>query len=153
MVRPDPSLPPLGFVVALHGTLIDRSGVLRREWLIASRWGDGGAYLAIARTLVPGDPAATAPPLLTPRWSALALLDPTPDQAASPCFTFAAQCPAGLLLAGRFAPSLGSVRVDGDAASIRLQGNVHCLPGKAHRDFQFEGVWAPWVGEFIESRT
>lgn len=153
MVRSNRSLPPLGFVVALHGTLIDRSGVARREWLIASRWGDGGTYLSVARTLVPGDPAATAPPLLTPRWSALALLDPTPDPSGSPCFIFAERCPAGLLLAGRFAPSLGSVRVDGDSASLRLQGNVHCLPRTAKRDFQFEGVWAPWVGEFIEIRS
>lgn len=153
MVSPHPLLPPLGFVVALHGTIIGEAGVVRREWLIASRWGSGGAYLSVARTLITDELATIAPPHLAPRWSALAVLDTTASQSGSPCFTFTEQCPAGLVLAGRFAPSLGNVRVDVDAASIHLQGNVHCLLRNAEHDFRFEGVWAAWIGEFIETRT
>lgn len=147
------SPPPLGFVIALHGTITDESGVMHREWLIASRWGDGGTYLSVARTLVPSEPVAIAPPLLTPRWSALALLDATSSQSGSPCFTFTDQCPVGLVLAGRFAPSLGSVRVDGDAQSMRVRGNVYCLPRSSKQGLQFEGVWTAWVGGFIETRS
>jgi hypothetical protein len=153
MALPTRSLPSLGFVIALRGTIIGRSGAARREWLIASRWGDAGSYLAIARTLVPVGAATIAPPHLVPRWSALALLDASSAHSSSHSFAFADQCPAGLTLAGRFAPSLGSVRVDGDGNSIRLRGDARCLLRKSRQDWQFEGVRGAWVGEFIEIRS
>lgn len=153
MDLPDDRLPPLGFVVALRGTIIRRSSATRREWLIASRWGDGGLYLSVARTLVPVGVEVLAPPDLVPRWSTLALLNTSSTRSNSPSFRFVDQCPVGLELAGRFAPSLGNVRVEGSDKAIRLWGSIRCLPRKSGRHLQFEGVQINWVGEFIEPRS
>lgn len=151
MVLRDHSGPPLGFVVALRGTIVRRSSATRREWLIASRWGDGGCYLSVARTLVSIGAETLAPRDLVPRWSVLAFLDARSSGSSSPSFQFADQCPAGLTLAGRFASSRGSVRVEGSDKTIRLWGSIHCLPQEAGRHLQFEGVQIDWVGEFVET--
>jgi hypothetical protein len=144
--------PPLGFVIALRAEIIDRAGTARSEWLIASRWGRGGPYLSIARTLVPPRTTVAAPPHLVPRWSALALLDARSALSDSAVFRFIPHRPSQLLLAGRFAPAFGSVQVECHAGSIRLQGDVNCLPRKSGRAYRFEGVRVVWVGEFIETQ-
>jgi hypothetical protein len=145
--------PPLGFVVALRAEIVDRSGSARSEWLIASRWGRGGPYLSIARTLVAARTPAAAPQHLIPRWSALALLDARSAHSDVAVFRFVQHRPSGLLLAGRFAAALGSVHVECDADSIRLRGDVNCLPRKSGRAYQFEGARVAWVGEFIETQS
>jgi hypothetical protein len=150
MVMIDRSLPPQGFVIAVLATIISRSGGSHKEWLIASRWGDGGSYLSIARTLVRAGTAVTAPMHLAPRWSAFALLDAGSTDSTGPCFTFTAQPPVGMQLAGHFAPSFGGVRVEGDAPSLRLRGAVRCLGHHSRHGFEFDGVRGTWVGEFIE---
>jgi hypothetical protein len=85
-----------------------------------------------------------------PRWSALALLDASSAYSGSPVFRFVPRRPSLLLLAGRFAPALGSVQVECHAGLIRLQGDVNCLPRRSRRAYQFEGTHVVWVGEFIE---
>lgn len=148
MRDPDRSRPPQGFVVALRATIIDHSGSAQQEWLIASRWGDDGSCLSIARTLVPAEPSTVAPPLLVPRRSALAFLD---TGSSPPCFTFAARPRTDLVLAGRFAPSLGSVCVEGSIESMRVRGEVQCLLKCSERVLQFKGERVVWVGEFVDS--
>jgi hypothetical protein len=144
------SSPPQGFVIAVRATVVGRLGGSHKEWLIASRWGNGGSYLSIARTLIRADDAATAPMHLAPRWSAFALLDPGSTDCTGPCFTLTAQPPLGVRLAGRFAPSTGGVRVEGAASLLRLRGDVRCLGHRSRYGFDFDGVRAAWVGEFIE---
>src|SRR5215813_5668087 len=97
----DRSLPPQGFVIAVRAIVVSRSAGSHEEWLIASRWGHGGSYLSIARTLVRADATAIAPMHLAPRWSAFALLDTSSTGSAGPSFTFTAQPPVGVRLAGR----------------------------------------------------
>jgi hypothetical protein len=143
--------PPQGFVIALRATLLDLFGTARQEWLIASRWGPDGRFLSIARTLVGASSTAVAPQHLIPRWSTLALLAACNVETTAPRFTFATQCPSGLTLSGRFAPAHGEVHLHGsDDASIGLQGNARCLPGRSPRAFQFIGVRVGWIGEFVE---
>jgi hypothetical protein len=151
MTVSDRSRPPQGFVVALRATIIAPSGSAQQEWLIASRWGDGGSCLSIARTLVPAEPPTVPPPLLVPRRSTLAFLDTVSTQSGSLCFTFTAQPPADLVLAGRFAPSLGSVHVEGDIESMRVRGEVQCLLRCSGQALQFEGERVVWVGEFVDT--
>jgi len=146
----DHSLPPQGFVIAVRATIVGRLGASHKEWLIASRWGDG-SYLSIARTLVRASAAATAPEDLAPRLSALAVLDARSAGSSAPYFAFTTQPPSGVRLAGHFAPSLGGVSVAGDAQSMRLRGDVHCLDDDSRHGFQFNGARMVWVGEFIEA--
>jgi hypothetical protein len=153
MVMINCHLPPLGFVIAVRATIVGRSGASHKEWLIASRWGHAGSYLSVARTLVRAGMAATAPMHLAPRWSALAVLDAHAAVSTGPCFAFTARPPDGVRLAGRFAPSVGSVLVEGRPEAIRLRGDAHCLGYRSQRDFQFDGVRVAWVGEFIEPGT
>src|SRR6266542_2932554 len=152
MALPDRSLLPLGFVIALRGTIVGRSGVPRHEWLIASRWGPAGSCLAVSRTLASAGAAPTAPLHLVPRWSAVALLDVRIAPSSTACFVFLDRCPAGLVLTGRFAPTRGRVRVEADGQSIRMQGNVDCVLRKSRENFQFDGARVVWVGDFIEDR-
>ena len=153
MVLPDRSLLPLGFVIALRGTIVGRFGVARHEWLIASRWGPRGSCLTVSRTLVSAKAAETAPLYLAPRWSAVALFDVRTDPSSTACFVFLDRRPAGLPLAGKFAPARGRVRIEGDGHLIRLRGNVDCVLRKSREDFQFDGARIDWVGEFIEDRS
>jgi hypothetical protein len=153
MTSPTDALPPLGFVVALRATIVGHSGRIRPEWLIASRWSPGGAYLSIARTLIPAASATDAPQHLVPRWSFLAFLQTGDGDPASPSFDFAEQCPTRLKLAGRFTPAVGNVRLEGIAGAMQLRGTVRCSPERSGQIFQFDGVRVPWVGEFIEMRS
>ena len=81
----------------------------------------------------------------------MAFLDTASTRSGSPCFTFAAQRPADLVLAGRFAPSLGSVYVEGDIDSMRVRGEVQCLLRCSGQVLQFEGERVVWVGEFVDT--
>ncbi|MBY0318273.1 MAG: hypothetical protein K2X72_06075 [Reyranella sp.] len=152
MVLQDNGRPPLGFVIALRAEVADQAGSARSEWLIASRWGDGGTYLSIARTLVPVRTTVAAPPYLVPRWSALALLDARSAHSNSPIFSFIPERPLQLPLAGRFCPSLGSAQMECRDESIRLHGDLNCMPRRSGRAYRFDGTRVIWVGEFIQSR-
>lgn len=144
---------PSGFVVALRGAIVPQDGTVRREWLIASRWGKNGCFLSVARTLVPAQAEAFAPPNVVPRCSTLAIIRANSAGSNSTSFVFVDERPVGLELVGRFASARGNVWVEGDGRSMRLWGHVHCVGGRSGRHFQFEGTQIAWVGEFIEPRS
>lgn len=150
MHAPDDSLPPLGFVVALRGTIIRPPFPSHCEWLIASRWGDDGYYLSVNRTLIRAGEEETAPSNLVPRWSTLALLNMSSTRGRSPSFRFVPRRPSGLSLAGRFAPAFGYVRVESTEKGLRFHGGIYCLLRRYAQDFLFEGVQISWVGQFAE---
>lgn len=143
--------PGPGFVIAMRARLITAKGPPRHEWLIVSRWGTAGEHLSIARTRVPVRPGRTAPIHLAPRQTALANLLLLPPADGPRTFLFAHTLPAGVTLAGQFAPVEGYVRLHAPGGALRLHAEGRCAEGANRGPWRVEATRAAWIGEFVEA--
>ncbi len=138
----------VGFVVAMR-TRIWRPGRARlQEWIIVSRWGDGGRYLSLARTLVRAPGNCPLPIGLAPRQTALAILREALAGGAPQSFRIALELPCGIGVAGRFLALHGCLVLSGAGGNLRLHGHGICADGRPWR------LWAtrvPWTDEFLQA--
>lgn len=163
-----------GFVVAMQAVIelapydepMHRVST-RTEWLIVSRWGGNGEFLSLSRTGVMRD-SLTAPDGLQPRTTFLGILLP-PVAAEADSFLMVRHLPAGILVAGAFAPSDGYARLAAGDSPLSLtaagryahsrgayqgQRMLHDIPHPPpHAASAFAwhvtAVRRPWSGEFL----
>jgi hypothetical protein len=120
----------------------------RREWLIVSRWGEGGRFLSISRCLIPVV-TASAPFGLSPVETALAVLIPAPGAERTPGFLFARRLPARMVLAGTFMPVEGYACLRHRTGRLRLTAEGRCMP-RADA-WRLDASQEPWDGEFLDT--
>ena len=164
-----------GFVIAmaanidfaacsLPSRILDRSA----EYLIASRWGGEGEFLAVSRTGRPCRPADAAPIGLTPQATWLGLLLSEESDYSESRFLLLRQLPAGMVLAGRFVPADGYLRLsraapwlhlraegrhadcaDRSACALHRRGRAARAAPSALTAWHVEANRLPWHGEFV----
>jgi hypothetical protein len=139
-----------GFVLAMRAQVRQAEGGALREWLIVSRWGEGGRYLSLSRCLVHAVPGATAPIALTPRETMLATLLPVPRSERTPSFLFLRKLPPRIVLAGIFLPVDGYARLQGSDARMHLTAEGRYTRARGGGAWRMDGLRAPWPGEFLE---
>lgn len=121
----------VGFVVAMAADIgtarYERpSRILRtrREWLIVSRWGLDGDYLALSSTRLTPDAISPAPIGLTPRSTSLGVLLSDRDEAGVATFLLVRRLPEDVTVAGTFFPADGFVRLYGPIEHLRLTASA-----------------------------
>src|SRR3954454_6277878 len=106
-----PLSPPRSFVVAMRAKLLYAAPLPARfEWVIISRWGPNGEYLALGWTLLPAF-ADEVPVHLTPSQTSLAVLADIAVASISSTFQLASSVPGEVTVAGDFVPARGYVRI------------------------------------------
>ncbi len=146
--RPDPGVRDgeFGFVVAMRALIWRRYGAPSKEWIIVSRWGEGGMYLSLARTLVPAPGNEPLPIGLAPRHTALAILSAAAADIGQQRFLLARTLPDGITVAGRFLALDGCLGLRGDAGTLRLHGRGIC---RDSRTWRLGAARVPWIDEFL----
>jgi hypothetical protein len=141
---------PVGFVVAMRARLERAGADPRREWLIVSRWGADGRYLSLSCCAAPAPDGGLAPLGLAPRSTALGVLLQWP-MARTPCFLLVRRLPPGMVLAGRFVPMDGYVRLGERAGGLHLMAEGRHARPRAAGAWRLRGIRAPWSGEFFDA--
>jgi len=134
-----------GFVVAMRAKRATGIGESAYEWVIVSRWGPDGLYLAFAWTGVSA-PVDQAPIQLTPLGTALA----TRVDATSSTFMLADSLPEHITVAGEFLPATGYVCLYGRGADLRLESEGRLIRQSPGPAWYIEAVRVPWLGEFFQ---
>jgi len=122
----------------------------RFKWVIISRWGPNGEYLALGWTLLPAF-ADEVPVHLTPSQTSLAVLADIAVASISSTFQLASSVPGEVTVAGDFVPARGYVRLFGTASDLRLVSRGQSLRPDLHPAWRIEAVYERWFGEFIET--
>jgi hypothetical protein len=153
--QPDLQIPPVppvsyqGFVVAMRAKLLGTPRLAMYEWIIVSRWGNGGDHLSISWTSLPGR-AGVAPIHLVPRHTAVAVRqDPFPGRAPA-TFVLTAALPEGMTVAGDFLPARGYVRLYGSGTRLRVRSKGQSLKPDIRSAWRIVATRQAWIGEFIE---
>ena len=141
-----PNAPRQGFVLAMRARLTMESRDPWHEWMVVSRWGERGEFLAIGRTFVRAAPGQPAPIKLQPRETALAVLLPLPHTARS-TFLLMQSLPENLTVAGEFAPARGYAFL---RPSLQLDAEGHCVKKGIKAAIRCQATRVDWVGEYIE---
>jgi hypothetical protein len=142
----------------------------RREWLVVARWGVQGEFLTLSSTRSPPPLGRAAAPIgLSPRCTCLGILAAEDPADGASSFILVRRLPAGVVVAGTFAPADGFVRVLGDGPTLSLSGaarHARCIgwsgPASACTDgpdpvlqshspaaWHIDAQRRPWVGEFV----
>ena len=121
-----------------------------KEWIIVSRWGDGGEYLSLARTLVPAPGGSPMPIGLAPRHTALAMLSAAPADIGLQRFLIVRDLPSSIGVAGRFLALDGCVGLRCDASNLRLRGQGIC---KDAHPWRLQAARVPWTDEFLHGES
>ncbi len=142
-------MPPVGFVVAMHGRLLLRAGPARRRrarevWLVVSRFGPGGATLAVS--FAGTGPRACTPYRMRPRMSLVA--QHVAQGGRGIVFRFRPSPLPQLLLTGRWCAATGLVRLSGQAPVLRLVAKGRLAAGVSYR---LLAAQQPWIGEWHEA--
>jgi hypothetical protein len=147
-----PAFPRRGFVVAMRAKIIFAAPLPAQfEWVIVSRWGTEGEYLALGWTLLPA-PSDKPPMLLSPRRTSLARAIGESVTDSRTNFLLASSLPDnGVTVAGDFIPAKGYVRLVGVGSDLSLVSKGKSLRPDLHPSWQVQAARAFWFGEFIES--
>jgi hypothetical protein len=135
-----------GFVLAMRATFTMESRALWHEWMVVSRWGGDGEFLAIGRTFLRATPGQPAPILLRPKETALAMLLPLPRTTRT-TFLLMQSKPDDLTVAGAFAPAHGYAFLQ---SSLRLVAEGHCVEHGVNGAVRCQATPVEWIGEYIE---
>jgi len=147
-------------------TLIRSRG---REWLIASRWGPDGEYLAIATAGSITEPLAlAAPQAIAPIHSLFGVLVSESETDSTSTFLLVRQLPGSIELAGTFFPADGYVLLQQHddmhlVCKARYSHSCGWLDGREIRkdipdpapssaeamSWHIEATRRDWIGEFI----
>ena len=139
-----------GFVVAMRARVWRPGRARSTEWIIVSRWGEGGKYLSLARTLVRAPGNSPMPIGLAPRHTALAILNMAPAEIGLQRFLIARTLPSSIGVAGRFLALDGCVGLRVEPGNLRLHGQGIC--GDA-RPWRLRAARVPWTDEFLLDET
>ena len=111
-----------GFVVAMRAHISRPGCEHEAEWIIVSRWGRGGEFLSLARTLVPAPHGAPLPIGLAPRQTALATSTGPAGSRRAVHFALVRNLPGDIVVAGRFLVLQGVVTLLVRGENLRLIG-------------------------------
>jgi hypothetical protein len=135
-----------GFVLAMRAKFTMEAREPWHEWMIVSRWGGEGEFLAIGRTFLRAAARQPAPIKLQPRETALAVLLPLPGANRS-TFLMMQSKPDSLSVAGTFAPAHGYAYLQ---PSLQLLAEGHCVEHGVKAAVRCEATRVEWIGEYIE---
>jgi hypothetical protein len=139
-----------GFVLAMHAKLISAAPLPAQfEWVIVSRWGAEGEYLALGWTMMPAL-SGESPTQLVPRRTSLACAAGPGEMGDRASFELASSL-GEITVAGDFVPAKGYVRLFSKGSNLQMISKGKSLRPDLHPSWQLQGVRKPWFGEFIES--
>src|SRR4051794_27791879 len=102
-----------GFVLAMHAKFLFAAPLPAQfEWVIVSRWGTEGEFLALGWTLLPAVPG-TSPTHLIPRRTSLARAAGADETGIRANFELTSS-PDDIAVVGDFVPAKGYVRLFGE---------------------------------------
>ena len=139
------------------------------EWLIVSRWGQDGEFVAISTTGLPAITTDHAPVGFAPQTTWLGLLMSERAATQESIFLIVRHLPRDMQVAGVFAPADGYARLCGEPPylSLRAEGRqAHTLGLHHGREvradipypapktaaasaWHIDAVRYPWVGEYV----
>jgi hypothetical protein len=138
-----------GFVLAMRARYISAAPLAAQfEWVILSRWGAEGEFLALGWTMLPALP--NEPPIhLAPCRTSLARAVGPGEADARARFELLSSL-GQTTIAGDFVPAKGYIRLFGQGAELHMVSKGKSLRPDLHPSWQIQATREAWFGEFIE---